>query len=65
MSLEIQGILEKAGEEMIFLGPDHPYYELLAGLTASVRQAWQEGYDQGAQRGPAENPYKYRAVTED
>jgi hypothetical protein len=61
MSKEIQAVLEKAGEEMIFLGPDHPYYRLLADLVASVRNAWQEGYD-SASVSPAENPYRYRSI---
>lgn len=64
MSKDIQRVLEKAREEMIFLGPDHPYYELLAALAASVRQAWQEGYDHNALGGPAENPYQYRAISD-
>ncbi|WP_458111978.1 hypothetical protein M1D88_17225 [Arthrobacter sp. R1-13] len=59
MSRDIQMVLEKADEEMIFLGPDHPYYGLLAALVTSVRNAWQEGYD-SASGGPAENPYGFR-----
>jgi hypothetical protein len=62
MSKDIQAVLEKAGEEMIFLGPDHPYHGLLAALAASVRSAWQEGYDHCASGGPAENPYGFGSV---
>lgn len=61
MSKDIRLVLEKADEEMIFLGPDHPYYGLLAALVTSVRNAWQEGYE-SASGGPAENPYAYRSI---
>jgi hypothetical protein len=58
MSTQILDILNRAGEEMIWVGPDHPTYELLAGLVTSVQQAWQEGYDQGRRGGTEHNPYR-------
>jgi hypothetical protein len=58
MDKRIRDLLVRAEEEMIFLGPDHPTYSLLAGLVASVRDAWQEGYDHARRGGSAENPYR-------
>jgi len=43
---------------MIFLGPDHPSYALLAELVGSVRVAWQEGYESGRHGAAAANPYE-------
>jgi hypothetical protein len=57
MSSQIVEVLNRAEEEMIFLGPDHPYYPLLADLVGSVRRAWQEGYEAGRHQGAAGNPY--------
>lgn len=59
MGKDIREVLDRAREEMIFIGPDHPYYELLAGLVASVRAAWQEGYDDAAAGRADGNPYGY------
>jgi hypothetical protein len=42
---------------MIFIGPDHPYYPLLAGLVAAVRVAWQQGFDHCRSGGSGANPY--------
>jgi hypothetical protein len=56
MSRHILDVLVRAEEEMIFLGPDHPSYALLADLVSSVRTAWQEGYESGG-HGAAANPY--------
>jgi hypothetical protein len=56
MSRHILDVLVRAEEEMIFLGPDHPSYALLADLVSSVRTAWQEGYEFG-RHGAAANPY--------
>jgi hypothetical protein len=64
MSQDIRNVLDRAGEEMIFLGPDHPMYELLAALVASVRGAWQEGYEQGINGGREGNPYRHRPLNE-
>ncbi|NKX56542.1 hypothetical protein [Arthrobacter mobilis] len=58
MDKRIRDLLVRAEEEMIFIGPDHPSYELLAGLVASVRDAWQEGYEQGRNGGAGTNPYR-------
>ena len=58
MSTQILDILNRAGEEMVYIGPDHPTYELLAGLVASVHQAWQEGYDHGRRGDADHNPYR-------
>ena len=58
MSNQILDILNRAGEEMVWVGPDHPTYELLAGLVASVQQAWQEGYDHGRRGDANHNPYR-------
>jgi hypothetical protein len=48
--------VDKAEDEMIFIGPDHPYYPLLAELVAAVGKAWQQGYEEG-QNGVHPNPY--------
>ncbi|WP_336715821.1 hypothetical protein [Arthrobacter sp. USHLN218] len=56
MSRHILDVLVRAEEEMIFLGPDHPSYTLLAELVSSVRSAWQEGYESGC-HGAGANPY--------
>jgi hypothetical protein len=58
MNSRIWDLLVRAEEEMIFVGPDHPSYELLAGLVASVRDAWQEGYNHARRGGADENPYR-------
>ncbi|MFD1213905.1 hypothetical protein ACFQ36_17855 [Arthrobacter sp. GCM10027362] len=58
MDNHIRDLLVRAEEEMIFLGPDHPTYELLAGLVAAVRDAWQEGYARGRRGGSNDNPYR-------
>lgn len=64
MSIEkdnIRVIVEAAREEMIFIGPDHPYYPLLAELVSAVAAAWQEGYDHHSTGGPDTNPYRWNA----
>ncbi|NKX50389.1 hypothetical protein HER39_07380 [Arthrobacter deserti] len=58
MNSHIRDLLVRAEEEMIFVGPDHPSYDLLAGLVASVRDVWQEGYDHGRRGGAPDNPYR-------
>ncbi|GAB13784.1 hypothetical protein ARGLB_048_00080 [Arthrobacter globiformis NBRC 12137] len=50
----VQAAVEKAREEMLFIGPDHPYYRLLAELVTAVETAWQQGYD--AHRTGRHNP---------
>jgi len=55
---QIRAVLDRARDEMIFIGPDHPYYPLLADLVSAVGNAWQQGYDQG-NRGRQVNPYTW------
>jgi len=58
MSRQIHDVLVRAEEEMIFLGPDHPMYGLLAELASSVRAAWQEGHDAARHGAGSANPYE-------
>ncbi|EMY32323.1 hypothetical protein D477_020758 [Arthrobacter crystallopoietes BAB-32] len=58
MSRQIHDVLVRAEEEMIFLGPDHPMYSLLAELSGAVRTAWQEGHESGRRGAGAVNPYE-------
>jgi hypothetical protein len=58
MDKRIRDLLVRAEEEMIFVGPDHPSYDLLAGLVAAVREAWQEGYEHARRGGAGDNPYR-------
>lgn len=55
----IPALIDKAREEMIFIGPDHPYYPMLAGLVSAIGTAWQQGYDRHRDGGPANNPYSW------
>jgi hypothetical protein len=55
---EIRAVVEKAQEEMIFIGPDHPYYPLLADLVSAVARAWEQGYDHRRAGGRDGNPYR-------
>ncbi|MDJ0356291.1 hypothetical protein [Paenarthrobacter sp. PH39-S1] len=52
-------IVDQAREEMIYIGPDHPYYPLLARLVSAVGAAWQEGYDHHSVDGSNTNPYRW------
>ena len=54
---QIRAAIDRATEEMIFIGPDHPYYFLLADLVTAVGKAWQQGYEQGRRGGLHPNPY--------
>lgn len=56
---QVRAALDRATDEMIFIGPDHPYYQLLADLVSAVGNAWQQGYDQGRQ-GRQANPYTWK-----
>jgi hypothetical protein len=56
--------VDKAEDEMIFIGPDHPYYPLLAELVAAVGKAWQQGYEQGRRGGNHPNPYSWKRPEE-
>ncbi|MEV7456818.1 hypothetical protein [Pseudarthrobacter oxydans] len=49
---QVRAALDKAWDEMIFIGPDHPYYSLLAELVSAVGKSWQQGYDHGRRGGP-------------
>ena len=54
---QVRAALDKAWDEMIFIGPDHPYNSLLAELVSAVGKSWQQGYDHGRRGGPHTNPY--------
>ena len=56
---QVRAAVDRATDEMIFIGPDHPYYRLLADLVTAVGNAWQQGYEQG-KLGPQVNPYTWR-----
>jgi hypothetical protein len=60
----VRAAVDKAGDEMIFIGPDHPYYPLLAELVAAVGKAWQQGYEQGRRGGNHPNPYTWNSPEE-
>ncbi|TLM83349.1 hypothetical protein FDW83_10300 [Pseudarthrobacter sp. NamE2] len=55
----VRAALDKAEDEMIYIGPDHPYYPLLAELVSAVGEAWQQGYEQGRLGGQHPNPYTW------
>jgi len=38
-------IIDRAREELIYIGPDHPYYPLLSDLVSAIPDAWQQGYN--------------------
>ncbi|WP_163167572.1 hypothetical protein [Arthrobacter sp. Alg241-R88] len=54
---QVRAAVDKAAEEMIYIGPDHPYYPLLAELVSAVGKAWQQGYEHGRRGGHHANPY--------
>ena len=54
---QVRAAVDKAAEEMIYIGPDHPYYPLLAELVSAVGKAWQQGYGLGRRNGHHVNPY--------
>ena len=58
----VRAALDKAEDEMIYIGPDHPYYPLLAELAAAVGKAWQQGFDQGRSGGHRGNPYTWSSA---
>lgn len=57
--LDIRSIIDQAQDELIFIGPDHPYYPLLTGLLSAIGGAWQQGYDHRRAGGPDANPYRW------
>jgi hypothetical protein len=59
MGNQVRAAVDKAREEMIFIGPDHPYYPLLAELVSAIGKAWQQGYEQGCGSGQHINPYTW------
>lgn len=61
MDNKILAVIDKAREEMIFIGPDHPYYPLLADLVSAVEEAWQQGYAHRRAGGAEDNPYRWTA----
>ncbi len=54
---QVRAAVDKAEEEMIYIGPDHPYYPLLAELVSAIGKAWQQGYEHGRLGGHQPNPY--------
>jgi hypothetical protein len=56
---QVRATVDRAAEEMIYIGPDHPYYPLLADLVSAVGKAWQQGYEQGRRGGREPNPYTW------
>ncbi|MBD1541929.1 hypothetical protein G9E11_06630 [Arthrobacter sp. IA7] len=56
----VQEAIEKAREEMLFIGPDHPYYPLLAEMVTAVEAAWRQGYEARRAGRPNSNPYSWR-----
>ena len=56
---QVRAALDKASDEMLFIGPDHPYYPLLAELVSAVGKSWQQRYDHGRRGGPDTNPYSW------
>lgn len=40
----VRAAVEKAREEMLFIGPDHPYYPLLAEMVTAVERACVNGH---------------------
>jgi hypothetical protein len=56
----VQEAIEKAREEMLFIGPDHPYYPLLAEMVTAVEEAWRQGYDAHRAGRSNTNPYSWR-----
>jgi hypothetical protein len=62
---DIGRIIDKARDEMIFIGPDHPYYPLIADLVTAVRDAWQQGYDHRRGGGSDSNPYGWNTTAID
>jgi hypothetical protein len=60
----VRAVVDKAEDEMIFIGPDHPYYPLLAELVAAVGKAWQQGYEHARHGGNPSNPYAWSSPEE-
>jgi hypothetical protein len=52
-------IIDRAREEMIYIGPDHPYYPLLADLVSAIPDAWQQGYNSHQAGRSGVNPYRW------
>lgn len=52
-------IIDRAREEMIYIGPDHPYYPLLSNLVSAIPDAWQQGYNSHQARRSSINPYRW------
>jgi hypothetical protein len=55
----VRAAVDRAADEMIYIGPDHPYYPLLADLVSAVGKAWQQGFEQGRRGGHEPNPYTW------
>jgi hypothetical protein len=52
-------IIDRAREEMIYIGPDHPYYPLLSDLVSAIPDAWQQGYNSHQAGRSSINPYRW------
>jgi hypothetical protein len=52
-------IIDKARDEMIYIGPDHPYYPLLSDLVSAIRDAWQQGYNSHKAGRSSISPYRW------
>jgi hypothetical protein len=56
---QVRAAVDRATDEMIYIGPDHPYYRILADLVSAVGEAWQQGFEQGRRGGHQPNPYSW------
>jgi hypothetical protein len=56
---QVRAVLDRAPDEMIYIGPDHPYYPLLADLVSAVGDAWQQRFEQGRLGSHRPNPYTW------
>jgi hypothetical protein len=54
---QVRAAVDRATDEMIYIGPDHPYYSILADLVSAVGEAWQQGFEQGRRGGHQPDPY--------
>ena len=56
---EVLVIIDRTREEMIYIGPDHPYYPLLSDLVSAIPDAWQQGYNSRQAGRSSVNPYRW------
>jgi hypothetical protein len=43
---QVRAAVDRAADEMIYIGPGRPYYLVLADLVSAVGKAWQQGFEQ-------------------